>query len=116
MDLSNDTFCPYCEISHEKPNMNSKGPFSCNNCNLMLSNKECLERHKKIVHTMAQKIFSCEMCNIDFSARKYLFIHKNHSHKDDESFVHEEIIIERENEMDPFDIKVEILDSKGSGI
>ena len=60
-----------------------------------LSNEECLELHKKIVHTMAQKIFSCEMCNIDFSARKYLFIHKNHSHKYDENLVNGEIKAER---------------------
>ena len=69
MDISSKMNCPYCEVeidnyeSHEKPNLISKESFSCNNCDLALSNEECLERHKKIVHVMAQKVFSCEVCN-----------------------------------------------------
>ena len=105
--------CPYCEIeindyeSHEKSNFTSKESLSCNNCDLVIPNEECLERHKKIVHDISQKIFSCELCNIDFSAKKYLFIHKNIGHK---------ITNIIKEEIEPFDIKVEIEETNDSNL
>ena len=95
--------CPYCENciesieSHNKPDSEA---FNCDNCNLVTSNKVCLELHKNIVHETALKIFACEVCNIDFSGKRFLFMHKD--------FAHNNKLSDFEVKAEPFDIKEEI--------
>ena len=75
--------CPYCQEqiddfkSHINGGLENGETFSCNNCDLVISNEQCLSNHEQIVHRDAMKIFSCETCNIDFTSKKYLFVHKN---------------------------------------
>ena len=80
----NELECPYCQDqidnfqSHVNGGFGNEEKFSCNNCDLVLSNGKCLSSHKQMVHNEAMKVFSCETCNIDFSSKEFLFIHKNH--------------------------------------
>ena len=83
----NELECPYCQKQiddfecHIKGAVNDGETFSCNNCDLVISNDQCLSSHKQIVHRDAMKVFSCETCNIDFSSKKYLFVHKDIDHQ-----------------------------------
>ena len=93
--------CPYCENQIENIEIHSKQDYetlNCDNCNLVTSNKVCLEQHRKTVHETALKLFACEVCNIDFSDKKFLFIHKDFSNNHQQEA--------------NFDVKVEALEIK----
>ena len=86
--------CPYCinvvdDIkSHINASFDNGKTFSCNDCDLVIPNKQCVSSHMQIVHTDPIRAFCCETCIIDFISRKYLFIHKNlddHKQKETES-------------------------------
>ena len=83
----NELECPYCEEQIDSFELHINGgfkngeTFSCNNCDLVISNQQCISSHKQIVHTDAMKVFSCETCNIDFTSKKYLFTHKDIDHQ-----------------------------------
>ena len=78
--------CPYCQEnidsleSHVNGGFKNGEKFSCNNCDLVIANEQCLSNHKEIVHRDAMKVFSCETCNIDFTSKNHLFVHKNLDH------------------------------------
>ena len=100
------TICPYCEDQNIDIEDHFKATTSvnvhCKSCDLVTSNKECLEKHTKTVHEIARKVFACEKCNIDFGDKKYLFIHKDLDHNEtSQTQIKEEI----------FDIKEEIEES-----
>ena len=111
--MANVTICPYCDDQIEDSESHTKGSskedetFSCNNCDLAVSNKKCITIHEKIVHDETKKVFSCESCNIDFSSKMHLFAHKNHDQIHSNNFV-ENVLTTIEN----FDIKMEITESE----
>ena len=108
-EMTNVMICPYCDDkiddleSHTKGSSKERKTFSCNNCDLAVFNKSCIDSHMKIVHDESKQIFSCESCNIDFSSKKHLFFHKNNGQ------IHEKSLAE-DNEI--FDIKLEITEEQ----
>ena len=92
--------CIYCEDqiddfeNHILTGFNSEEPSKCDECELSISNTQCLESHKTLVHQISQRVFTCEDCNIDFSSKRYLLAHKDLGHKlkDTENGVKKEIV------------------------